>query len=267
MDQLSFGDDSVATQYENLLVPALFEPWAASLVEEFQPWKGRRVLDLATGTGVVANMLAERVGPSGAVTAADISKAMLSQARKRCTKRVQFVECSAQALELDPESVDVVVCQQGFQFFPDKRAAATEIRRVLRTGGIAVVTTWRPVDECQYFGALCDALDDIGEHATADKMRLPFDFMPETELAAAFRSTGFGEVRVERHEQDLFLGGGIEQVVAVAYATPIRPQLLALSAGDQARFRERLAERLRALSPDGVGMGRMAANVLRAVAS
>ena len=65
--EFSFGDNSVANAYDNALVPILFEPWAARLVEEHRPWEGRRVLDLATGTGIVARLLAERVGPGGGV--------------------------------------------------------------------------------------------------------------------------------------------------------------------------------------------------------
>lgn len=64
-DQFSFSGDSVASAYNNVLVPVLFKPWAISLIEEQGPWEGRRVLDLATGTGIVAQLLAQRVGSEG----------------------------------------------------------------------------------------------------------------------------------------------------------------------------------------------------------
>ena len=52
--KFSFGDSSVAIAYDNVLVRVLFEPWAVRLVEEYGPWQDKRVLDLATGTGIVS---------------------------------------------------------------------------------------------------------------------------------------------------------------------------------------------------------------------
>jgi len=63
--EFSFGNQSVAAVYDAVLVPILFDPWARQLVDDFKPWGGQRVLDLATGTGVAAHRLTPHVGPSG----------------------------------------------------------------------------------------------------------------------------------------------------------------------------------------------------------
>jgi ubiquinone/menaquinone biosynthesis C-methylase UbiE len=210
--EFSFGDDSVAGAYDNALVPVLFEPWAVRLVEEYRPWEGRRVLDLATGTGIVAQVLAKEVGPDGKVLGTDINGEMLALARQRCAGQnstVEFIESSAHPLEISDDSIDVVVCQQGFQFFPDKSAAAMEIHRVLRDGGKVVATTWNPVEECQFFGAICNALESIDEVEISGMMRVPFDNMPESELACSFESAGFMDVRLGRREQDLVMPGPV----------------------------------------------------------
>jgi len=70
--EFSFGDQSVAAAYDTVLVPLLFEPWASQLVDNFKPWRDLCVLDLATGTGVVANRLSKHVGPTGKVIGTDI---------------------------------------------------------------------------------------------------------------------------------------------------------------------------------------------------
>ncbi|MHC4940139.1 MAG: class I SAM-dependent methyltransferase [Planctomycetota bacterium] len=258
---LSFGDRAIAHGYDNVLVPLLFEPWANHLIRDHGPWVGRRVLDLATGTGVVAERLASAVGPNGNVTGADINPQMLEYARRRCTTGVRLIESGADALELRADSVDVVVCQQGFQFFPDKVAAAHEMRRVLRTGGRAVVSAWCPVSDCEIFGALCDALDSIGEPETAAKMRVPFDHLTADELAGPFAVAGFERLRLRRLERDLIMPGGIAQAIDFAYATPVGPQIDALPADRQALFREIYSERLREFS-HGRAMGRMVSNEL-----
>jgi ubiquinone/menaquinone biosynthesis C-methylase UbiE len=265
--EFSFGDNSVASAYDNVLVKILFEPWAARLVNESRPWEGRIVLDLATGTGIVAQLIAREVGPGGKVIGTDINSEMLALARKRCAGLIpeaNFIECPAHPLDISSNSIDFVVCQQGFQFFPDKPAAAKEIHRVLCDGGKVIVTTWQPVAECQYFGVICSALAAIGEGEMADMMRVPFDFMPEEELTAHFESAGFVNVKLKRQELDLVIDGGLTEAVEVAYSTPIGPKLIALPDKRQAEFRETFAELLNKLGNGGDTMGCMVSNVISA---
>ncbi len=265
--EFDFGDDAVATAYDTVLVPNLFYPWTERLVKQYGPWEGRRVLDLATGTGVVAQFIGERVGPEGRVFGADMNAQMLAMARKRCadlSPRVRFVETPAHPLDMPDASVDVVVCQQGFQFFPDRDAAAGEVRRVLRAGGKTVVSTWEPVGKCRAFGVICDALEAIGEPDIAASMRIPFDNMPADELFEHFESAGFTDIEIEQQERDMVLDGGPEVAVEVAYATPIGPPLRALSAKRQAEFRRALTELVSQTSNGATVMGTMVSNVLAA---
>jgi len=265
--EFSFGDNSVASAYNNVLVRFLFEPWAVRLIEENQPWEGRQVLDLATGTGIVAQQLAEQVGSDGNVIGTDINGEMLALAKKRCadlTPAVKFIECPAHPLDIPNSSIDFVVCQQGFQFFPDKLAAAQEIYRVLSDGGEVIASTWLPVTDCQYFGAICDALNSIGETELADMMRVPFDFMPEEELSNHFETAGFVNVQLDRQELDLVIDGGVTDAVQVAYSTPIGPKLRALPDERQDQFRKAFNELLHGLCNGGNKMGRMVSNVLSA---
>ena len=114
--ELSFGDDSVAGSYEDVLVPILFEPWANALIDAFGPWDGRRVLDLAAGTGIVSGILAQQVGPAGSVLGTDLNAEMLGVARSSVTKEspnVEYVVCPAENLKCMDASFDYVVCQQG----------------------------------------------------------------------------------------------------------------------------------------------------------
>ena len=215
----------------------------------------------------MAQLLAGQVGPSGKVVGTDINGEMLALASKRCaglTPAVKFIEWPAYPLEVSSDSIDFIVCQQGFQFFQDKRAAAQEIYRVLCNGGKIIATTWRPVVECQFFGTICKTLNAIGEPEISDMMRVPFDFMPESELTAHFESAGFVNVLHRRQEQDLVIGGGVTRAIEVAYSTPIGPKLRALPDGRQVQFRKTLTELLHELSDDGITMGRMVSNVLSA---
>jgi ubiquinone/menaquinone biosynthesis C-methylase UbiE len=262
----SFGDNSVAASYADVLVPIIFQPWAQALAELDLAWEGSDVLDLATGTGIVARALAGKVGTGGSVTGMDMNQEMLNVASTLTTSHanLKFSLCSAESIEAPDKSFDYVVCQQGFQFFSDRNASAAEIRRVLRDGGAAVLSVWRPVSECHFFAAICTSLESIGEDAISQAMRAPFDFLPTPEFSAPFESAGFSRVTVHRERRDLVMSGGQEQAIEAAYATPIGPKLLGLPEELQVRFREALSSKVGELAGDEFTMGQMAADILLA---
>lgn len=264
---ISFADRATLALYDELQVPALFRPWAALLAASCDDWEGQTVLDLATGSGIVAAVLTPHVGPQGEIIGADISDAMLDLARRRCAgleTPIRFVRSAADALRLPDASVDAVVCQQGFQFFPDRSAAAAETARVLRPGERVIVTTWKSLPECDYFHAVHLALVDIGKPDLAAKIQVPFDHLPAAELNRHFSAAGFVDVRVERRQRVHTFAGGMEQAIATARSTVVGPDLAAMAAEGRAAFREALAGRLRMLTCDGQAMGRMTANMLTA---
>jgi ubiquinone/menaquinone biosynthesis C-methylase UbiE len=139
---IPFAQSSFAEIYEQNLVGPLFRPFAERIVEDLALASGERVLDLACGTGVVARLARERVGPSGTVLGVDLSPAMVGHAA-RLAPELEFREGDASALPLRAgETFDAVVCQQGFQFFPDRSAAAREMHRALVPGGRIALSTW-----------------------------------------------------------------------------------------------------------------------------
>src|SRR5688572_29097145 len=105
-----------AEAYERVLVPGLFRPCAELLLDRLRVAPGERLLDVATGTGIVARLARDRVGDGGAVVAVDQSPAMLAVAQS-LDPRIDWREGSAISLPVPPgELFDVAVCQQGFQF-------------------------------------------------------------------------------------------------------------------------------------------------------
>ena len=263
----NFGSDSVANGYDTVLAPIIFEPWAESLVAEHSEWEGQTVLDLATGTGVVAQLAARLVGPRGRVIATDLNPQMLARARQRCagaTPAVEFSEATGHAITAADQSIDIVVCQQGFQFFEDLAATAREIHRVLRPGGRLLASTWAPADECVFFGWICQAVDEIGEPEIEAVMRLPFDHMPPDELASPFVNAGFIDANVERRSAALVMSGGADAVLNAAYATPLGPKLEALSQAKQEAFETVLRRRVENERVDETTMGDLIAHVLKA---
>jgi SAM-dependent methyltransferase len=102
---------------------------------------GMRVADLGCGVGMVTGWLAELVGPRGHVVGIDASGAQLAQARERLTVRVpntSFVESSATATDLPPESFDLVYCRFLLLHLPEPELALREMRALLKPNGILV---------------------------------------------------------------------------------------------------------------------------------
>ena len=118
--------------YERELVPALFGRWASDLVEAAGIREGGRVLDVACGTGAVTRVAATRAGPAGRVVGLDVNPNMLAAARSAVRDRaIEWREGSAHEMPFPDASFDVVLCQQGLQFFPDRAAGLREMCRVL----------------------------------------------------------------------------------------------------------------------------------------
>lgn len=184
---------SSADAYDELLVPAIFEPWAQSLVDLADPRPGDHVLDVACGTGAVARAAASRVRPDGTVTGVDINAGMLATARGT-GGAVDWRQADAAALPFPDGTFDIALCQQGLQFMADREAATRELRRVLARPGRLAVSAWRDIDHSPGYAAFADALE---RHAGAGGiMRAPFAFGDRDSLRRVLLGAGFDSVRI-----------------------------------------------------------------------
>jgi ubiquinone/menaquinone biosynthesis C-methylase UbiE len=147
MPHLDFTRARFPEMYESLLVAPLFRPWAAMLLEKVSLVAGMSLLDVACGTGIVARLAKEKLGRDSRVVGVDLNPPMLAVAAA-VAPDIEWRLGSAVALPLDnAETFDVVICQQGLQFFPDKAAAIGEMKRALAPDGVLAIATWRAHDE------------------------------------------------------------------------------------------------------------------------
>lgn len=187
MSQASFPE-----MYERALVGPLFRPWAEHLLERAALEPGARVLDVACGTGIVARLAKQRVG-AARVAGVDLSPQMLEVART-IAPAVEWREANAGALPFEDASFDVVLCQQGLQFFPDRPAAAREMRRVLAPGGRALAATWIALEESPFFLAL----DRVGRSHLGTITDQRHALGDAAALRRVFEEAGFPSVEVSR---------------------------------------------------------------------
>ena len=128
---------SVPAFYDRYLGPAIFEPYALDLAGRLPAADGVRVLETASGTGIVTRRVLERLPADASYVATDLNQDMLDHARSALgpDARVSWRVADAQQLPFDDASFDAVVMQFGMMFVPDKERALREARRVLAPGG------------------------------------------------------------------------------------------------------------------------------------
>jgi SAM-dependent methyltransferase len=239
--------------YRDTLLDPVFRPWAQLLLSAAEVKPGERLLDVATGPGTVAQAAAAVLGPSGQVTACDISPAMLAIARsvppQPDAAPIDYLEASAAALPSATGSQDVVTCQQGLQFFPDRAAAIAEMSRVLRPGGRVAVAVWTAIEECPAMAALERAIRDQLGDELADRYRSgPWGQPDGATWAELLSSGGFTDVHVEKRELLAVFPGGAAQLTASLAASGIAPDVANLSAADRAALDQRIAQQLESLT-------------------
>src|SRR5690349_22261543 len=137
---------NVPSNYERYMVPLLFRPYAEELASRAKALRPRRILETAAGTGVVTAALAAAL-PNAEIIATDLNQPMLDVASTRMSSHnVTFRQADALALPFGDGEFDLVVCQFGVMFFPDKAQGAAEARRVLRDGDTYLFAVWDRID-------------------------------------------------------------------------------------------------------------------------
>ena len=187
-----------AETYEQYFVPAMFRPWAARLLSHASLQPGERVLDVACGTGVVARQAAPLVGLQGKVVALDMNPAMLAVARALPAPSgasISWLEGNATALPFPDAVFDVVLCQHGLPFVPDRAMAAREMRRVMAPGGRALVMVLRALSQHPVFEALMGSVASRLALPISAVM-IPFSLPDADELAGLYVAAGFPTVHV-----------------------------------------------------------------------
>jgi SAM-dependent methyltransferase len=235
--------------YEAVMVPRMFTPWAELLLDEIELTAGEAVLDVACGPGSVTRLAATRVGPSGHVTGCDLSAAMLEIAAAKPAVSgggtITYHEAPADQMPIDDGAFDVVTCQQGLQFMPDRPAALAAMHRALRPGGRLGVAVWMEIDRCPPMRALGDALEAIVGAELAGRFRGgPWGFPDGAQLGALIEQAGFEEVLVSQRALPVSFEGGAEQLVSTLAPTPIAAEIDRLSDEQRQRLIDTVARTL-----------------------
>lgn len=213
-----------AEMYESKFVPALFADWAPHVVDMGDVSAGQVVLDVACGTGIVARTAVERVGAEGRVVGVDLNPAMLTVAERVCPG-VELHQADVSGLPFEDGSFDVVLCQMALMFFPDRRAAISEMGRVAKPQGTVVIMVPSSLDAQPAYRLLVEL---AARHAGPDAVAMLSAYWAcgdLDELLGTVRAAGL-EVLSTRTRMGTCRFDSIDEFVAVEVeSTPVRERL------------------------------------------
>lgn len=161
------GAERIAAAYDQRLVPWLFQRWAERLVALADPAPSAKIVDLACGTGLLTRLLLGRLGEDAEVHGVDADPSMLAYASREVTDdRVSWHRADATRIPKEESALDLVVCNQGLQFFPKPTAVLADIARVLCPGGRVALAVWGPLAHNPWPKAMSVALREaLGDDA------------------------------------------------------------------------------------------------------
>ena len=216
---------AIPENYQRYVVPLLFQPYADELAERATASRPKRVLETAAGTGVVTEALSTAL-PKAEITATDLNQAMLDVAAKRDLPNVTFRQADALALPFADASFDLVVCQFGAMFYPDKVAGGAEARRVLRDGGIYLLAIWDAIDR----NPMTDLtqrimVEEFPDNPPMFMARGPFGYHDRDRIERDLRSAGFDQVDIDTVVLESRSGSAEEAARGLCYGSPMRLEL------------------------------------------
>jgi SAM-dependent methyltransferase len=253
--------DSMPEVYDRALGPALFAPYAQDMAQRVAALGPEQVLELAAGTGILTRELAAAL-PAARLVATDLNGAMVAWAAAR-VPAADWRQADAQQLPLPDAAFDVVVCQFGAMFFPDRPRAYRESARVLAPGGTVLLTVWDRIERSRFPDALVRSLAAVLPDDPPDFVqRIPHGYADPDLISRELAAGGLRARTVER----VRLTGTAPSAAAVAegfcLGTPLRFALEAR--GPLPELTQAVADRMTALLGPGPLTGELTALVVSA---
>jgi SAM-dependent methyltransferase len=212
--------EEMSEVYDRCLGPVIFEPYAQRLAQLARELAPDRVLEIAAGSGIVTRALTAAL-PSAEVTATDLNEGMVVFGSRRAPSAT-WRSADAQQLPFPDGSFDLVVCQFGVMFFPDKVTAFREMARVLRPGGTALLAIWDVVEATDFATALVHALSEHFPEDTPDFIvRIPHGYVDTDTIRADIGAGGLEVTALERVVEDTHAPSALSMAEGYCKGSPL----------------------------------------------
>ena len=257
---------SIPQMYDRLMVPMIFASYARDLAQRIKAHRPRDLLEIAAGTGAVTTVLAAEL-PDTHITATDLNEPMLAQARTHLAGKpnITWQQADALSLPFGDASFDIVACQFGAMFFPDRVKGYAEARRVLRLGGRFLFNVWDRIEDNDFAAVMQQTMHRVFASDPPQFMaRTPHGYHDPARIRGDLTAAGFRDVTIEMVTHRSPAASAQDAAVAYCQGTPMRGEIEARGAPGLAATTQRVAEALACRFGDGPIDGKIQALVISA---
>ena len=260
---------SVPENYDRYMVPLIFEPYAVDLARRAASFSPRAVLETAAGTGAVTRTLAPQLPADARYVITDLNQPMLDYAASRQPpdSRIEWRQADAMSLPFDDASFDIVICQFGAMFFPDRPAAYREVKRVLKPTGRFLFNVWDRIEENVFAHDVTNALAQIfPDDPPRFLARTPHGYHDTDLIRRDLADAGFSDVEIDTKADQSRAPSPRIPALAFCQGTVLRTEIEARDAGKLAAATDHAEAALAARHGNGPVSGKIQAHVIVATA-
>ena len=225
---------SIPENYDRYMVPLIFEAYAADMASRAAALSPSAVLETAAGSGVVTRALAQRLPVGASYVATDLNQPMVDYAASRQPpdSRIEWRQADALALPFADATFDLVCCQFGAMFFPDRIAGYREARRVLKPGGHFLFNVWDRIEENVFANEVTNALAEIFPNDPPRFLaRTPHGYHDTALIRRELEAAGFSNVAIETRAEQSRASSPRVPAIAYCQGTLLRNEIEAREAG------------------------------------
>lgn len=225
---------SIPENYDRYMVPLIFEPFAVDLARRAVSLAPSAVLEIAAGTGIVTRLLAPKLSSDASYIVTDLNQPMLDYAASRqgADSRIQWHQADAMALPFEDAAFDLVCCQFGAMFFPDRVSAYREAKRVLKPGGHLLFNVWDRIEENVFANDVTNALAEMfPKDPPRFLARTPHGYHDTALIRSELEEAGFSRVMIETRAEQSRASSPRIPAIAYCQGTLLRNEIEAREAG------------------------------------
>lgn len=189
----------IPDHYDSGLGPNIFADYGDRLADRCCDEAATNAVELAAGTGIVSRKLRDKLPSGTPLLVTDLNAPMLEVAKRKFSagENVEFAVANAMDLPFEDATFDLMVCQFGVMFFPDKPASFREAARVLKPGGRYVFNLWGAMPENPF----SQVAHDVGARFFPDDppgfYKVPFHYSDPDEVRSDLSAGGWSDVEHE----------------------------------------------------------------------
>lgn len=260
---------SIPENYDRYLVPLIFEGFARDIAQRAAAFSPGVVLETAAGSGVVTRALAPRLSQDARYVVTDLNQPMLdyAAARQAPDNRVSWRKADALALPFEDAAFDLVCCQFGVMFFPDRQSGYREAKRNLKPGGRFLFNVWDRIEENVFADDVTNALAEMFPGDPPRFLaRTPHGYHDLALIRGELEKAGFSSVAIETRAEQSRASSPRDAAVAYCQGTPLRNEIEARNADGLEAATNHAASRIAGRHGSGEVTAKIQAHVILAVA-